>query len=106
VEPATFTRRPEDFDCLNCGLHVRGNGYTNHCPRCLWSRHVDLSPGDRASGCGGAMEPVAALYEGGRTVVVQRCQRCGHTRRNKTARNDARTAVLGLFGRVVEDPRR
>ena len=84
---------------------VRGNGYTNHCPRCLWSRHVDVSPGDRASDCGGPMEPVGALYEGGKFVVVQRCQKCGHGWRNKSARNDSRNAVLALFGRVVEDPR-
>ena len=106
MESATFTRRPEDFDCLHCGLRVRGDGYTNHCPRCLWSRYVDAdSPGDRESTCGGAMEPVGALYEGGRTIVVQRCQQCGHTWRNRTARNDSRDAVLALFGRVVEDPR-
>jgi DNA-directed RNA polymerase subunit RPC12/RpoP len=106
VESPNFTRRAEDFGCLHCGAAVRGNGYTNHCPHCLWSRHVDVRPGDRAAECGGAMEPVGALYEGGRTVVVQRCQRCGHTRRNKTARDDAPDAVLALFGRVVEDPRR
>jgi rubrerythrin len=105
VESRKFTRQPEDFDCLHCGAGVRGNGYTNHCPRCLWSRHVDVRPGDRESDCGGAMEPVGALYEGGRTVVVQRCRRCGHTWRNKTARNDSRAAVLALFGRVVEDGR-
>jgi hypothetical protein len=105
VESRKFIRRPEDFDCLHCGATVLGDGYTNHCPRCLWSLHVDIQPGDRESDCGGAMEPVGALYEGGRTIVVQRCQACGHTRRNKTARNDSRNAVLALFGRVVEDPR-
>ena len=52
------------------------------------------------------MEPIGALYEGGRTIVVQRCQTCGHTWRNKTARDDSRNAALALFGRVVEDPRR
>ncbi|HEY6745685.1 MAG TPA: RNHCP domain-containing protein [Mycobacteriales bacterium] len=105
MESRKFTRQPEDFTCLHCGRPVRGNGYTNHCPHCLWSRHVDVRPGDRESDCGGEMEPVGALYQGGRTIVVQRCRRCGHTWRNKTARNDSRTAVLALFGRVVEDPR-
>jgi hypothetical protein len=51
------------------------------------------------------MEPVGALYEGGRTIVVQRCQQCGHIWRNRTARNDSHDAVLALFGPVVEDPR-
>jgi hypothetical protein len=105
VESAKFTRLREDFDCLHCGARVRGDGYTNHCPRCLWSRHVDVRPGDRESDCGGPMEPIGALYESGRTVVVQRCQKCRHTRRNRTARNDSRNAVLALFGRVVEDGR-
>jgi DNA-directed RNA polymerase subunit RPC12/RpoP len=106
VESPKFTRQPEDFACLHCGTQVRGNGYTNHCPRCLWSRHVDIRPGDRASECGGEMEPIGALYEGGRTIVLQRCLTCGHTWRNKTARNDSQDAVLALFGRVVEDPQR
>ncbi|HLL91284.1 MAG TPA: RNHCP domain-containing protein, partial [Tepidisphaeraceae bacterium] len=54
-----FTRQVEDFTCGHCGRSVRGNGYTNHCPGCLWSRHVDVNPGDRAAACGGLMEPVA-----------------------------------------------
>lgn len=101
-----FTRRREDFTCLRCGTAVRGTGYTNHCPRCLWSRHVDVNPGDRAAGCGGAMEPVGALSERGGIVLVQRCVDCGHTRRNRSAADDDRDAVLALFGRPVPDPPR
>ncbi|MGH3823658.1 MAG: RNHCP domain-containing protein [Pseudonocardiaceae bacterium] len=100
----SFARRREDFSCLRCGTSVRGSGYTNHCPRCLWSRHVDVNPGDRAAECGGAMEPVGALSEGGEIVLVQQCVVCGHTRRNRAARNDDRDALLALFGRPVPDP--
>ena len=106
TQPPTFTRRIEDFRCLRCGTSVRGSGYTNHCPRCLWSRHVDVHPGDRAAGCGAAMEPVGALWEGGEIVLVQRCLACGHTRRNRAAANDDRDALLALFGRPVPDPSR
>lgn len=108
MQPARFTRRREDFRCLNCGASVRGTGYTNHCPRCLWSRHVDTNPGDRAADCGAAMEPIAALSEGDRFAVVQRCVGCGHTWRNRVAADDDRDAVLALFGRPVPDasPRR
>ena len=28
---------------------MKGNGYTNHCPKCLWSKHVDINPGDRGA---------------------------------------------------------
>lgn len=104
MQSARFTRRREDFDCLHCGVTVRGTGYTNHCPRCLWSRHVDITPGDREAGCGGAMEPVGALSESDGFVVVQRCVACGHTWRNRTAAADDRDAVLALFGRPVPDP--
>jgi uncharacterized protein (DUF983 family) len=108
MQPARFTRRREDFSCLNCGASVRGTGYTNHCPRCLWSRHVDVSPGDRAADCGAAMEPIAALSEGDGFAVAQRCVACGHTWRNRVAADDDRDAVLALFGRPVPDasPRR
>ena len=63
-------RMIQDFDCERCG-HLEGqnkfspsvlefsvltrfvssqerNGYTNHCSQCLWSKHVDINPGDRS----------------------------------------------------------
>jgi len=52
-----FQRQKEDFVCGECGTTVSGTGYTNHCPQCLWSMHVDVNPGDRAAACGGMMEP-------------------------------------------------
>jgi RNHCP domain-containing protein len=104
TQPRSFTRRREDFTCLRCGTPVRGSGYTNHCPRCLWSRHVDINPGDRAAECGGAMEPVGALRESDRIVVVHRCVACGHSRRNRSAADDDRDVVLELCGRPVLDP--
>lgn len=106
TQPPSFTRRRENFTCLRCGKAVRGNGYTNHCPRCLWSRHVDVNPGDRAAECGAAMEPLAALWEGGEIVVVQRCVACGQRRRNRSAPDDDWDVLLGLFGRPVPDPPR
>jgi RNHCP domain len=102
----SFTRRQEDFTCLRCQTPVRGNGYTNHCPACLWSRHVDVNPGDRDADCGGPMEPVGALSEGGGVVLVHRCVVCGHLRRNRSAADDDRGLLLGMFGRPVPDPPR
>ncbi|MBV9164205.1 MAG: RNHCP domain-containing protein [Pseudonocardiales bacterium] len=99
-----FLRRREDFTCLHCGTPVRGNGYTNHCPRCLWSRHVDVNPGDRAAECGAAMEPIGALSEGGEIIVVHQCLACGHSRRNRSALDDDRDVLLELFGQPVPDP--
>ena len=42
-----FERNREDFTCNNCELFVQGDGYTDHCPSCLYSKHVDINPGDR-----------------------------------------------------------
>jgi RNHCP domain len=104
-EGAQFTRRVEDFSCGHCGKEVTGTGYTNHCPRCLWSRHVDILPGDREAECGALMEPVGVLYEGGGYVIVQRCTGCAHTWRNKSAPGDSQKAILGLAGKPVETSR-
>jgi len=82
------------FKCLVCGcdvLPLLNGSYRSHCPRCLWSRHVDSSPGDRAENCGGLMKPVG--LEGsssGGWSLVHVCTVCGARRRNKTAEDDPR----------------
>ena len=49
------------FTCKVCGRlctpENAGSQHRNHCPNCLSSLHVDVEPGDRASDCGGIMEP-------------------------------------------------
>ncbi|MFN8126542.1 MAG: RNHCP domain-containing protein [Candidatus Nanopelagicales bacterium] len=98
-----FTRTVEDFSCAHCGAAVTGDGYTNHCPRCLWSRHVDIDPGDRAADCGGLMEPVAAGVRTDEWFLVHRCVECGFVRRNRTAPSDDPAAIRGLLGRPIPD---
>jgi hypothetical protein len=83
-----FTRTIEDFVCTNCGHKVKGDGYTNHCPLCLWSRHVDKNPGDREEKCGGMMEPVSGSKEGEEFFIDHKCVRCGFERRNRLERGD------------------
>jgi hypothetical protein len=83
-----FTRRIEDFSCEHCGAANRGDGYTNHCTRCLYSKHVDIDPGDRDAQCGGLMAPIDVLLERGRHVLVHRCTRCGIERRCRTSDGD------------------
>lgn len=92
----TFTKRTEDFVCANCGTAVRGNGYTNHCPNCLWSRHVDNNPGDRESTCGGMMKPISVETDGGRFVITHRCEKCGKTIRQKTSDTDNMDAIIQI----------
>lgn len=83
-----FIQNPEDFTCENCGEVVVGSGYTNHCPQCLYSKHVDNIPGDRANTCGGLMAPARVEYQAGEYAIVHKCLKCGATKRNKTAEND------------------
>jgi len=84
----------EGFVCEHCRAQVfpliRG-GFRNHCPRCLWSKHVDRIPGDREVACNGLMEPVRIEADAKRAwMIVHRCGKCGFTRRNKAALADPR----------------
>ena len=62
-QPKKFTKRVEDFICEKCGTKNVGTGFTNHCFKCLWSKHVDINPGDRAESCQGMMEPFKIDFE-------------------------------------------
>lgn len=96
-----FTRTKEDFVCERCGVFVQGNGYTNHCPECLWSKHVDISPGDRSAVCGGMMEPVRLLITGQSTDIVHKCSQCGLEKKNKASQSDNSRALLILSTKVI-----
>jgi hypothetical protein len=98
MQSKRFQRRVEDFVCEHCGARVQGDGYTNHCPRCLWSKHVDVHPGDRAAPCGAMMEPIALQGSTPLYVIVHRCVACGFERRNSVDRNDSAEAILTLAG--------
>lgn len=92
----SFKRTVEDFVCEHCGTAVRGTGYTNHCPKCLWSKHVDVQPGDRAEVCGGMMEPVRVEGTVREYVLTHRCARCNAERRNKVGDEDDNDALVAI----------
>ncbi len=91
-----FIKLKEDFVCENCGFEVRGTGYTNHCPRCLFSKHVDIDPGDRLSKCGGLMEPSEILKNGDEISIMHSCINCGFKRKNKKQENDNMDLIIKL----------
>ena len=92
----SFTKRVEDFVCEHCGTAVQGDGYTNHCPQCLWSKHVDRDPGDRAESCHGLMEPLALEGSSPNYVLLHRCLRCFTERRVKVKEDDSKNSLLSL----------
>ena len=87
-----FSRTTEDFTCEHCGAKVH----------CLYSKHVDVNPGDRAAECGGLMEPADLEYKDGRYIIVHRCVKCGFVRKNKVVDGDDFDAVLELSRQKTE----
>jgi len=75
---------------------VKGNGYTDHCPACLWGRHVDVNPGDRAADCGGMMKPARVFKKGDGYAIEYVCEKCGYEFRVKAAKNDNFEEILKL----------
>src|SRR6056297_2179390 len=81
------------FICRNCGAPVPswapGTSQRNHCPYCLYSLHVDITPGDRKELCRGIMEPIGLwVREAGDITILHRCRRCGTIRPNRLAGDD------------------
>lgn len=91
----------ETFVCLNCGAAIPpvaiGGKNRNHCPRCLHSRHMDITAGDRRSPCKASMQPIAVWAKGdGEWSLLHRCERCGIIRANRIAADDDETELLKL----------
>ena len=101
------------FICANCGKEVTstesiGTHQRNHCPFCLWSKHVDEVPGDRKSDCFGDMMPIALTFkeEGmdkygkkrqGEIMLVHKCQKCGKVSLNRIAGDDDEKAIMKIY---------
>jgi len=79
------------FTCEQCGqlvVPVTNGSYRNHCPFCLFSKHVDILLGDRRSKCGGSMKPIGIQYKSGKGYqIIHRCLRCGEQSVNRVAEN-------------------
>lgn len=92
----------EVFKCRHCHRFVcpppSGGRHRNHCPFCLYSRHVDdKQTGDRMSDCGCAMEPIGSFQRhNGEYVLVHRCLGCDFERFNRIAADDDFDLVLAL----------
>lgn len=97
------------FVCKQCGRSVfpqgAGSDHRNHCPNCLTSLHVDIEPGDRASDCGGLMDPIAVwVRKGGEWAIIHRCRRCGALSSNRTAADDNPAKLLSIAARPMGQP--
>ncbi|MFA5248921.1 MAG: RNHCP domain-containing protein [Candidatus Paceibacterota bacterium] len=104
LQTKKFQKRIEDFICDRCGTVTRGSD-CNHCSKCLWSKHVDINPGDRQSTCGGLLEPVAAeVRKSGREYVIHYvCQKCGDKSRARAAKEDSSEELIKLINKPITD---
>lgn len=94
-----FTEIDEEFICENCGHKVPKLGYScrNHCNKCLYSKHVDINPGDRKKECHGLLEPISIEISPKKGyVIVYKCQKCGAIRKNKAAKDDNMDLIIKL----------
>ena len=74
----TFNEIDEPFVCEKCGFHVERLGYScrDHCPNCLYSKHVDKNPGDRAEECNGLLEPIGIEMSNKKGyVIIYKCKK-------------------------------
>lgn len=85
------------------GTHNR-----NHCPFCLWSKHVDSTTGNREVKCYGAMEPIGLTFkkEGldkwgkpkqGELMIIHKCSKCSKLSINRIASDDKAEKILEIL---------
>jgi DNA-directed RNA polymerase subunit RPC12/RpoP len=103
-----------DFRCLHCGYPVSANpilsgvANRNHCPYCLWSRHLDLfAAGDRLSACKAPMQPLGLTLKRslkkysragcGELMLVHVCKECGRVAFNRIAADDDVDRLLETY---------
>jgi hypothetical protein len=109
----------QNFRCKNCGFLVTANrelsgvNNRNHCPRCLWSRHMDITPGDRRSDCLSRMEPVGLTVKhvtrkygsnNGELMVIHRCTGCSKISINRIAADDDSHKIRQVFLASLDMP--
>ena len=101
---ANFTEIDEEFICENCGKKVPKLNYTcrDHCKFCLYAKHVDINPGDRAETCHGSLEPIGIENNPKKGyVIVYRCKKCGAIRKNVAAKDDNMSLIIKISSNPV-----
>lgn len=88
-----------------------GTANRNHCPFCLWSKHVDNQTGDRLADCHGNMQPIGLTFKHqgygrqGEIMLIHECRRCHKLSINRIAADDDENEILAVFAtRTKLDP--
>lgn len=93
-----FTMRDENFVCEHCFNEVSKLNYTarDHCPYCLYSKHVDIMPGDRKNECLGLLKPVGIEKFKQSYKILYQCTKCHQTHKNIMAEDDNMDLIIHL----------
>lgn len=93
-----FTMKDENFICENCGHNVEKLNYTarDHCPICLYSKHVDILPGDRMNTCKGLLKPIGIEKFKDTYKIIYKCEKCSELHKNIMANDDDMDLIIKL----------
>lgn len=88
----------ETFICDNCFKQVNKLNYTarDHCPFCLYSKHVDINPGDRLNTCKGLLKPIDIEKFKDTYKIIYKCIKCNKTHKNIMAKDDNMDLIIEL----------
>lgn len=83
----------DSFECENCHRQISKHpswSARNHCPFCLYSKHVDKDfPWDRLSECNALMKPIWIDYKKNKWYMIKhKCTKCSKEILNKVAPDD------------------
>lgn len=93
-----FNMIDEEFICENCKSIVKPLGYTarDHCNICLYSKHVDINPGDRLNECKGLLKPIGIEKFKDTYKIIYKCEKCNEVHKNIMAKDDNYDLIIEL----------
>ena len=93
-----FNMVNEDFICENCNKEIKKASKTarDHCNYCLYSKHVDINPGDRMNTCQGLLIPIGVEKFKDTFKIIYKCKKCGVIHKNIMAGDDNMDLIIKL----------
>ena len=93
-----FNMVDEEFTCEKCGKKVSKLNYSarDHCTYCLYSKHVDINPGDRLNKCQGLLQPIEIEKFKDTYKIIYKCEKCNMNHKNIIALDDNMDLIIEL----------
>lgn len=93
-----FTENDNEFICEKCNKKVDKLLYSSrdHCPYCLYSKHVDINPGDRLNSCRGLLKPIGIEKYKSTYKIIYICEKCREKHKNIMAKDDNMDKIIEI----------